>query len=294
MSDEQRQSPGAMVVSTIKSEAFQNSITQALPPGVTKDRFTRAAITAIQKNPGIVEGEKNSLYSALVESAQVGLLCDGKQAALVIFNTKHGNGWIKKVQFMPMVGGIILNLGRVGVTVDTQVVYENDEFSMQFGDDPRISHVPAKLGADRGQMVGAYAICRTKEGAVYREVMDRAQIEAVRNQSRAKDSLMWTQFASEGWRKTVLRRCAKRIPIVDDVVAKTLDADDQTFQFDEGELPTVDPATVVADQQQAPEDSENPAPQETQPTPPAARSKTAPTTARPRGLQAAVDADDVF
>jgi recombination protein RecT len=278
MSDERRQSPGALVVSTLKSENFQLSIQQALPPGLSKDRFTRAAITAIQKNPGIVEGEKNSLYSALVESAQVGLLCDGKQAALVIFNTKVGNNkYIKKVQFMPMVGGIILNLGRAGVTVDSQVVYQNDEFEVTLGDDPKIYHVPTSLGNPRGDMIGAYAICRTKDGAVYREVMDKEQIEAVRNQSRAKDSLMWTQFASEGWRKTVLRRCAKRIPIVDDIVQKTLDGDDKTFQFDEDELPPVDPQTVVAEQETQADtqpESEDPAP---------------PTNGkRPRGLEAAM------
>lgn len=285
------------MVSTLKSDQFQQSIQQALPPGLSRDRFTRAAITAIQKNPGIVEGEKNSLYSALVESAQVGLMCDGKQAALVIYNTNIAPkgkppNWIKKVQFMPMVGGLILNLGRVSATVDAQVVHQNDEFELEFGDDPKIVHKPAKLGSDRGPMIGAYAII-SKDGVKYREVMDAAQIEAVRNQSRAKDSLMWTSFASEGWRKTVLRRCAKRVPIVDEVIAKTFEADDKTFTFDPEEVPTVDPSTVVATQ----EESEDPAPpaerqaasqspkSNSQSSPPAARS-------RPTALQAALDQED--
>lgn len=281
MSDE-RASPGSQVVTVLKSDAFQQSITQALPPGITKDRFTRAAITAIQKNPGIVEGDKNSLYSSLVESAQVGLLCDSKQAALVIYNTNVGTKqqprWIKKVQFMPMVGGIILNLGRVGATVDSQVVHANDDFNVEFGDEPRIVHRPATLGTERGEMIGAYAII-TKDGVKYREVMDKAQIEAVRAQSKAKDSLMWTQFASEGWRKTVLRRCSKRVPIVDEIVAKTLEADDKNFTFDEEEMPPVDPETVVATQ----EESENPAPKE-----PAVTAPKPSSTPRPRPLAAAM------
>jgi recombination protein RecT len=290
MSEENR-TPDSMVVSTLKSEPFQVSIQQALPPGMSKDKFTRAAITAIQKNPSILEGEKNSLYSSLVESANVGLLCDGKQAALVIFNTNVGSKqqprWIKKVQFMPMVGGIVLNLGRAGVTVDTQVVHENDDFEVSFGDDPRIFHKPAQLGADRGTMIGAYAICRTKDGAVYREVMDKAQIEAVRNQSKAKDSLMWTQFASEGWRKTVLRRCSKRIPIVDELIERTLEADNKTFAFDEEDLPPVDPQSVVATQ----EESEDPAPPEAQTQAPlraASPAKKPSPPIRPRALQTAV------
>jgi recombination protein RecT len=285
MSDERQASPGALVAKTLQSDGFQTKIQQALPPGLSKDRFTRAAITAIQKNPSIVEGEKSSLYSALVESAQVGLMCDGKQAALVIFNTNAaGKGqparWVKKVQFMPMVGGIILNLGRVGATVDSQVVHANDEFNVEFGDDPKIHHRPASLGTDRGEMIGAYAII-TKDGVKYREVMDKAQIEAVRAQSKAKESLMWTQFASEGWRKTVLRRCSKRVPIVDEIVARTLEADDKTFSFDEDEMPPVDPESVVSEQE-----SENPAP------PVASEKKPASTTARPRALAAALAQDE--
>ena len=280
MASEAKQSPGAMVVSTLKSEQFQVSIQQALPPGLSKDRFTRAAITAIQKNPSIVEGDKNSLYSALVESAQLGLMCDGKQAALVTFNTKQGNTWVKKVQFMPMVAGIILNLSRVGATVDAQVVHENDKFVLQLGDDPKIEHTPATLGTDRGKMIGAYAIISTKDGVKYREVMDAAQIEAVRKQSRAADSLMWTQFASEGWRKTVLRRCAKRVPIYDEVVAKTIEADDKTFSF-EDEVPPVDPNTVV-DYQDPPSVAETPVPQN------------AAKTHRPKALQEALDQRDDY
>lgn len=276
MSDE-RASPGSQVVTVLKSDAFQKSIQQALPPGLSKDRFTRAAITAIQKTPSIVECDKNSLYSALVESAQCGLMCDGKQAALVSFNTNVGTRdkprWIKKAQFMPMVGGIILNLGRVGATVDSQVVHANDEFMVEFGDDPKIIHHPAKLGTPRGDMIAAYAII-TKDGVKYREVMDKEQIEAVRKQSKAADSLMWTQFASEGWRKTVLRRCSKRVPIVDELVAKMMEADDKTFSFDDDEMPPVDPETVVASQGE----SENPEPPE------AAK----PANGRPRPLQEAL------
>jgi recombination protein RecT len=250
--DAKQMNPGALVAQTLSSAEFQTKVKQALPSGLSADRFTRCVITAIQANPGIVEGEKSSLYSAIVQAAQAGLNLDGKEAALVIFNTKQGNGWIKKIQFMPMVGGIIKRLGHAGVTVDTQVVYANDEFELEYGDNPRIVHKPPKFGQDRGEMIGAYAICKTKDGDVYREVMDRSQIEAVRAQSRAADSLMWTKFASEGWRKTVLRRCSKRIPVLDDLTQRTMDADDKTFQFDtvaENEIPAVDPETVVAEQQ---------------------------------------------
>jgi recombination protein RecT len=244
-------SPGALVAQTLVSTDFQAKLKQALPKSISPDRFTRCVITAIQANPGIVEGEKSSLYSSIVQAAQAGINLDGKEGALVIFNTKQGNNWVKKVQFMPMVGGIIKRLGGAGISVDTQVVHANDTFDVEYGDNPRITHKPPPLGTDRGEMIGAYAICKTRTGEVYREIMDKEQIAAVRSQSRAADSLMWTKFASEAWRKTVLRRCAKRIPILDDLTNRTMDADDQSFEFAESDIPSVDPESVVSEQSPA-------------------------------------------
>jgi recombination protein RecT len=249
-------SPGRQVAAILESKEFTAKIKQALPEGLSLDRFTRATITAIQKNPAIVEGDKHSLYSSIAEAAAAGLHLDGKEAALVIYNTNVGSQdkprWIKKVQYMPMIAGLIKNLGRAGVKVDSQVVYRNDVFVVDFGDSPSIDHSPPRFGEDRGEMIGAYAICTDRDGFKYREVMDKAQIEAVRKQSKAQNSLMWTQFASEAWRKTVLRRCAKRIPVIDPILKQTLDDDDRTFEMADSDIPDHDPATVVSEQEVKP------------------------------------------
>jgi len=241
------------VVSVLQSEQFQGSLSQALPAGLSRDRFTRCVITALQANPGIVEGDRQSLYASIVRAAQDGLNLDGREAALVHFNTNVGTKdrpkWIRKVQYMPMIGGLIRKLGEAGYAVDAQVVHENDVFEATLGDSPSIVHKPPALGQKRGEMIGAYAIIRRKsDGETYREIMDAEQIEAVRGQSRAKDSLMWTTFASEAWRKTVLRRCIKRIPMPDTSnVDSVIEADNDTYEFDQ--TPAVDP--VVSEQPNA-------------------------------------------
>jgi recombination protein RecT len=130
-------------------------------------------------------------------------------------------------------------------------VYENDHFEYVLGDDPKIIHKPTKLGQPKGVMIGCYAILR-RGNDVWREVMDSSQVEAVRAMSRAKDSLMWTQFASEGYRKTVVRRCAKLVPIQDEMIERTLRDDDETFDMGAAPAqaaaePSADP-TVVAQQ----------------------------------------------
>jgi recombination protein RecT len=311
-----------MVVATIGSKDFRAKLDTALPKGVDADRFTRMTITALQANPDLLEADKDSLYLAILQCAQTGLPPDGKQAALVVFNTNVGNKqnarWIKKVQFMPMVTGIINKLGEIGIKCDTAVVHANDAFEWEQGDEPKIRHKPAQLGSDRGEMIGAYAILRPKGGDVYHEVMDASQIEAVRAQSRAPNSLMWSQFKSEGWRKTVLRRCAKRVPMpFDEALEKTLEADNATFEMGEpaktGAEPAKDP-TIVAEQSQPPQALEQtpgetlemrveqPAEAQVQseesedPAPPSERKQAPP--ARPRALSAVVatqsGSEDIF
>lgn len=304
-----------MVVSTVGSKEFQAKVAASLPPGVNADRFTRMTITALQSKPELLEADKDSLYMAILQCAQTGLAPDGKEAALVVFNTKVGqNQWIKKVQFMPMVTGVIKKLGEVEVKCDTEVVYAEDFFEYEAGDNAKITHRPAKLGMDRGVMIGAYAILRMKGiETPYREVMDSKAIEAVRAQSKSPDSLMWKQFPGEAYRKTVLRRCAKRIPMrFDESVEATLNADNETYDMS---APTTADPTVVAEQQKQlemvtpetdshsvgqpqPVESENPAPKP-EAVKRAVANKPEPTPrARPAALSAVVaaqgDNEDIF
>ena len=243
--NQQHKNAGQVVLRSLVSADFQSKLSTSLPKGIDQDRFTRVTITALQKNPDVLQGDRNSLYLAVLACAQAGLEPDGKEAALVRFGPE--------VQFMPMVGGIIKRLGACGITADTQVVHANDLFDVEFGDAPAITHKPPKLGQERGAMIGAYAILRGPNGSVWREVMDAAQIEAVKNQSRAKNGLLWTKFESEAWRKTVLRRCAKRVAMPLDVLAeRTLAADDASFDMNESITPAPGPEsdpTVVAEQQ---------------------------------------------
>ena len=88
MSNDKRPT-ASMVVATIGSKDFRAKLDTALPKGVDADRFTRMTITALQANPDLLEADKDSLYLAILQCAQTGLPPDGKQAALVVFNTNE-------------------------------------------------------------------------------------------------------------------------------------------------------------------------------------------------------------
>lgn len=214
------------VCTTIMRPEFRDRLAQALPPGVNVDRFTRVVLTAIQQNPDVTTGDKSALYNAAIRAAQDGLVPDGREGAFVVMGGKP--------TWMPMVGGIIKRLAGAGINIDAQLVYENDEFEQTLGDDAAIHHKAPKLGKSRGKEIGVYAIARLPNGMVMREVMDREQVEQVRAASRAANGGPWKQWWGEMARKTVIRRLAKRLPILDASVAETIQRDDDLYDFAEG------------------------------------------------------------
>lgn len=186
----------------------------ALPPQIPVDKFIRTTLTAVQMNPELLGADRRSLLAACMKSAQDGLLLDGREAAPVIFNTKEG----KKVQYMPMVGGILKKIRNSGelASISANVVYDKDFFEYELGDNENIIHKPF-LGDERGKPIAVYAVAKTKDGAIYREVMSVADVEKVRAASRAGKFGPWADWWDEMAKKTVIRRMAKRLPSSADV-----------------------------------------------------------------------------
>jgi phage RecT family recombinase len=212
-------------------EAYSANIRDALPPHVSVAKFKRVLITAVGQNPDLLYANRRTLFIAALRAASEGLLPDGRECALVVFNTEvkqrdPQTGLDRKfrmdvVQYMPMIAGIRKRMRNSGdiLSATAEVVHKNDEFRYAEGDEPFIAHTPAPLGHDRGPVVGAYAIIKLRSGEVLRDVMDLPALEKTRSKSRARDSLMWKDFPEEGYKKTVLRRCAKAAPQTAEVEA---------------------------------------------------------------------------
>jgi recombination protein RecT len=207
--------------------AMQPQFQMALPNHIPVEKFLRVTQTAIQTNPKLMTADKRSLFGACMKSAQDGLLPDGREAALVTFRSKDGGD---TVQYMPMVAGILKKVRNSGelASITSQLVYEKDNFRYWVdADGEHLTHEP-NLFDDRGKIIGVYALAKTKDGAVYIEVLTKDQVDAVRNASRSKDSGPWSgPFAHEMWKKTAIRRLSKRLPMSTDLdqVIRADDAD---------------------------------------------------------------------
>lgn len=184
---------------------------KALPPHVPVAKFIRVAQTAITTNPNLMKCDRTSLWASITKAAEVGLLPDGRESAIVPFGGK--------AQFMSMVAGkmkLARNSGEIK-TLDSQVVYKNDDFSYWIDEEgPHIKHVPQVMG-ERGNVICAYAIGKTKDGGVYIEVMTSEQLQAVESVSKGNKGPWSGPFKSEMQRKTVMNRLLKRMPTSTDI-----------------------------------------------------------------------------
>lgn len=191
------------LVRAVRAPEFQDQAALALPENVPPRRFVRATLTALMANPGLALSDHSSVLNALMRSAQDGLMPDGYEAALVLYNGK--------AQYLPMIGGLRKIAAEHGWSLTTQVVYAADAFEHEQGLDERLVHVPAR--GDRGDMVAAYAIGRHRDGRRMFEVMFAPEIAKVRATSRAASKGPWVEWPERMWEKTVGRRLFKRLPL---------------------------------------------------------------------------------
>lgn len=213
----------------------ENEVAVALPPHIPVERFMRVVMTAVGGNADLMNADRRSLFESAMKAAQDGLLPDGRDGALVIFNAKvkedNKDVWIKKVQWMPMVGGILKKIRNSGelLSLSAYVVYENDEFQYTLGDEETIVHRPC-LDSNRGDAKLVYAIAKTKDGGIYREIMTLKDVEKVRAVSKTGKFGPWADWWDEMAKKTVIRRLAKRLPMssdLDDLIRR----DDELYDF---------------------------------------------------------------
>ena len=210
--------------------AMEEQFAFVLPKHIPVERFRRVGETAIMKDPKLAEVNRKSLLQAFMQSAECGLMPDGREAAIV----RYGPA----ATFVPMFAGMLKLVRNSGAVKDlvVELVYSNDKFTYTMGDEPKIEHAPAMT--DRGNLLAAYAILKTLDGGTYRALMNRGEIDRIRNASngyryaetKGKDS-PWHKHYEEMAKKTVIRRLFKICPVSTDLLDKAIEHDNNTIDL---------------------------------------------------------------
>jgi len=190
---------------------MDQQISDALPKHMPTEKFNRSLRTYMNENPKLLDCNRTSLLGAVMKCAQSGLFPDGREAALVKFKDQ--------VTFMPMVSGLlklVRNSGEIK-SITSHVVFNGEEFDYRISEEgEKFNHVPDFLGK-KDDPIGAYALAITKDGGKYLCVMSKKEIMDVKSASRSSTSGPWAgKFKLEMWKKTVIRRLTKTLPMSTD------------------------------------------------------------------------------
>ena len=189
------------------------ALAKGLPKHLDATRFTRIALTSVQRNPVLLECTTKSLLGSILEAGQLGLELDGVlgHAYLVPYRVKG----VRIAQLQVGYKGIIALAMRSGLvsTITANLVCEGDEFEFAYGTDEKLHHVPKWMktedGSKRTLVTHGYAYAKMRDGGVAWTVMTYDEIDAIRRKSKAKDDGPWVEYFEEMAKKTVIRRLGK-------------------------------------------------------------------------------------
>lgn len=253
MSNPTPKSAQAVAILKRKDEiaAQSSEFAKSLPATIPTDKFVRTMQTAIQLNPDLAIATLHSVMAGCLKAAADGLVIDNREATLTVYNVKKKDStgketWVKEAVYVPMVTGImkrVRNSGEVS-RFNAFVVHENDVFRRTLGLDPTLIHEPND--DNPGKAKGAYAVCLYKDGALDYEYMTAAQIMKIGNETKNANQYDPSKGKSyeEWWRKTVIRRLSKRLPMSSDL-ARVIEHVDEYYKATapEGEESLIDAST---------------------------------------------------
>ncbi len=240
-------------------DKMEGSLNQTLSgTGITVKRFLATAKTAIQTHGDqakLESADRSSLYLAIQKAASDGLMPDGREAALVVYNSKRGDGvWTSKVQYQPMVQGLVKLARKSGEIekIAAFVVYEKDAFRFRVGIDDVPQHSAPEDGdgnhlwfSDRGKPIGVWAFVKLKSGEYIDPVMlPKERIDRIATRSKISGNYSpdggvdkygkpigpdWEEW----WKKAAIRNILKYAPKSTSLEQATNEMDKE-FDFGEG------------------------------------------------------------
>ena len=185
----------------------KEQIQMVLPSHIDVKRILRIVATEIKRTPNLLNCDRASVFSAIVQSCQLGLEPGNTlgQAYLVPYG--------KACQLIIGYRGLIELARRSGQIsrISAHCVYEQDSFDYQYGSQEMIRHTPTEH--DRGNFKAVYAIAHFKDQSHQIEVMWQEDIKRLKKRTGSRLGQAWETDFEEMAKKTVIRRLCKYLPL---------------------------------------------------------------------------------
>jgi recombination protein RecT len=197
------------------SAHFKKQLVDALPNTLKPDRMVRLAVTMLKKNTALLKCDHISIMACVVECAQLGLELEGVL----------GHAYL-----VPFGGTCTLIVGYRGFAhlmyqsgmyadVGAEVVRSKDEFRQILGTRREIVHVPGDIPEkdDPDTWRGAYGFTVSLAHNTAFAYLQKQEILLARARSKSWQAYKrdgkespWHTDPAEMWKKTAIRRLAKR------------------------------------------------------------------------------------
>ena len=206
-------------------EKAKGSIAQILPKHLTPERLLKIVLSATSRTPELLECTPESILGAVMTAGALGLEPNTPLGLgyLVPFKNRKNNK--TEAQFIPGYRGLQRLAVQSGEVqwIQSRVVYERDDFDVDYGTEQSIRHKPYLLAGGAGAIVGVYAVAEMKNGSKVFEFMTLAEVNKIRERSKASDDGPWKTDEAEMMRKTAIRRLSKSLPLSEEKLARALE-----------------------------------------------------------------------
>jgi recombination protein RecT len=214
----------------------RSDIIQMMGGEIVYKRELSFAIQAANSNSMLATATPESVCKAIYNLAITGLSLNPVYK-LAYLTPRRINGKVE-AQLSPSYQGLVGLLKSSGCVkqVYAHPWFEGDEFDYTLGTEVQLSHKPKKQSTN---ILGVYAVAVLPDGEKLVEVMDRKEVEGIRERSDAyrayktgkADTTIWVTDEAEMFRKTVIRRIFKYVPKTAryDKVAEAIALDEQEF-----------------------------------------------------------------
>jgi len=202
------------VISTAKAfetvmQYSKTKVINSLPSGMDKEWFMArlsAAFARLQAKLAVDNKPCNftalSCHEAALTAAYFGV--DPAGSLNSGFFVPYGN----ILQFQCGYNGLRELVMRTGYfqSVESQVVYEGEKVELDLAT-KTVKH-PVDFAARKGEIVGAYMLAVRTDGSRYLEIMSKNELDKAKRNTPA-----WRDWPGEMYRKTVLKRGCKHLPV---------------------------------------------------------------------------------
>ncbi len=215
----------------VKRPSFSDALTaelneakDSLPANFNVQRFVHNSIALLNGNETLVKFNKqygsSQIKAGLIRAAYLGLDALNSECYLVPYGST--------INFVTSYKGMIKMVKKYsqdGVKrVFADIIREGDEITATIADGKKGLAIKQNL-LSKNPVIGCLAQVIYSDGDLDYEYMSLDDLQKVRNLSKAKNSLAWSTFTEEMYKKACIRRLLKRVTLdLDANIAKELDS----------------------------------------------------------------------